>query len=275
MHSNPVALILSGLMLFFSTGLIAAPDLDLWEFWLDSNESSQQRVDHSLWQQVLERHIQPEASGINLFDYASALEQSRGELEGYLSQMQALDPRLLSRAEQKAYWINLYNALTVQLILDNYPVKTITRLGQGLFQFGPWDDEIAEIAGQKLSLNDIEHRILRPIWLDPRIHFAVNCASMGCPNLQARAFTAENTEGLLEFAAAEFLRHPRALYFRPDGQLQLSSIFDWYKEDFGDDQTSRLVKLSAYAPEAMAEKLQNYRGKIVYDYDWQLNEVKQ
>ena len=156
-------------------------------------------------------------------------------MNNYIEQLAGIDPRAYRRIEQKAYWINLYNALTVKLIVDHYPVGSITTLGKTLGAFGPWDDHLITLAGQTLSLNDIEHRILRPLWKDPRIHFAVNCASYGCPDLQDIAFTAENIETLLNKAATDYLSHPRGAHFDGD-ELVLSSIFDWYAEDFGANQ---------------------------------------
>lgn len=104
---------------------------------------------------------------------------SKQQLKRYIQQMASLDPRDYKKQEQFAYWVNLYNALTVQLVLDNYPTSSIKKLGKGFFSFGPWDDDIIRVAGKKLTLNDIEHRILRPIWRDKRIHYVVNCASLG------------------------------------------------------------------------------------------------
>ena len=183
--------------------------------------------------------------------------------------MQAIDPRQYSKAEQMAYWINLYNALTVNLILEEYPVGSISEISAS-DSFGPWNDFIAEVSEQSLTLNDIEHRILRPIWKDDRIHFAVNCASIGCPNLQPHAFTAENTEALLSKGAQEFVSHSRGVRFK-DKSLVLSSIFDWYGNDFGDTKKQQLEKLAEYAPSDTAEKLRNYQGAINYQYDWNLN----
>lgn len=259
-------------LISLSVPVIAAPNLDLWEIWQQSDETNIEVIDHSIWQEILQRHILSEESGINLFDYSSALAQSDAQLDSYLSQLSSIDPRTYSSAEQLAYWINLYNALTVDLILDNYPVDSITKLG-GLFEFGPWDKELIEIAGESLTLNDIEHRILRPIWQDPRIHFAVNCASIGCPNLQAIAFTSENTEELMQISAIQYLSHVRGASFDERGRLQLSSIFDWYAEDFGDNQSQLLNSLGNYAPADLAERLRAYDGRIDYEYDWDLNDL--
>lgn len=190
--------------------------------------------------------------------------------------MQDTDPRRYKKIEQKAYWINLYNALTVQLILDNYPVKSITKLGEGLFSFGPWDDPAATIRGKTLSLNDIEHKILRPIWKDQRIHYAVNCASYSCPDLSAMAFTANNTEELLEEGASAYINHPRGVGVDGD-DLLLSSIFDWYLVDFGDSQETLVQHLKHYAKPALKQKLAAFErngGDIDHDYNWDLNESK-
>lgn len=250
----------------------AAPKSELWEFWQPVAQTNKESIDHRDWQRLLQEYVHTDATGINLFDYKSVSHLNSALLDSYLIEMQTLDPRTYSPAEQKAYWINLYNALTVKLILDNYPVESITKLGKGFFKFGPWDDPVAEIAGKTLTLNDIEHRILRPIWQDPRIHFAVNCASIGCPNLQATTFTAANTEALLDEAALDYLSHDRGVSFDASGKLQLSSIFDWYAEDFGNNQNEVLTKLSEYTPVELAGKLATYEGKIRYDYDWRLNE---
>jgi hypothetical protein len=175
-------------------------------------------------------------------------------------------------AEQKAYWINLYNALTVEVILSHYPVKSIRNIGisPGLFSRGPWDAKLATIEREKLSLNDIEHRILRPIWKDARVHYAVNCASLGCPNLQRMAYTGENTESLLEKGAGEYINHPRGLAIK-NGKLQVSSIYDWFKDDFGAGRDRLLEHWLKYADGDLAGALKSYEGSLAYGYDWSLN----
>ena len=111
------------------------------------------------------------------------------------------------------------------MILEHYPVESITKISFSFFSFGPWDEELLTIEGEELSLNDIEHRILRPIWQDPIIHYALNCASMGCPNLQPLAFTAKNTDSLLETGASEYINHPRGAK-KEDKKLWLSKILN-------------------------------------------------
>ncbi|MDM3871302.1 DUF547 domain-containing protein [Porticoccus sp. W117] len=250
----------------------AAPKAELWSIWNRSNESSSEVIDHSLWQQVLDKYLQANhSSGVNRFDYGAVNGEGEELLSDYLDYLQELDPREYSRAEQKAYWINFYNALTIQRMLEAYPVKSILKVGGGLFTWGPWDDALAEVAGEELTLNDIEHRILRPIWNDPRLHFAVNCASIGCPNLQARAFTAENSEQLLALGAKEYLSHKRGAHFDNKGRLVLSKIFEWYGVDFGDSERAIIQALSQYAPDDLAQRMREHRGKVKYEYDWDLN----
>nr|WP_322784257.1 DUF547 domain-containing protein [Photobacterium obscurum] len=201
-----------------------------------------------------------------LFRYRAVSDNDKWELDRYIRTLTAIDPRRYRQDEQFAYWVNLYNALTVQLILDNYPVKSITKLG-GIFSFGPWDGKLVRINGQQLSLNDIEHRILRPIWQDARIHYVVNCASLGCPDLQPQAFTASNSEHLLEQGAKRFINSTKGVRERGN-KVQLSSIYDWYSVDFGtqSDLQRHLNQYRVGKPILL--------NKISYDYNWTLNEAK-
>ena len=255
---------------YFICGGAPEPEAD--QFWDVSAEGNTAVIDHSDWQYLLEEYvISDDPSGVNLVDYQNLLEDDKAVLDRYIDQLSSIDPRTYNRAEQHAYWINLYNALTVQLIIENYPAESITKLGASPLSFGPWDDNIITLAETGLSLNDIEHGILRPLWNDYRVHFAVNCASIGCPNLQAMAFTADNSEALLDQAAGAYLAHPRGARFE-DGTLILSSIFDWYGIDFGDDQGQVLETLSQHAPSAIANELAEYADDITYEYNWQLND---
>jgi hypothetical protein len=262
-----------GLLLAAGTAL-SAPRADLWPRWESHDHQSALRLDHGAWDDFLQDYLVTDhPSGVHRFRYANVTDADRARLQDYLALLQNSPVSSLNRAEQMAYWINFYNALTVEVILEHYPVASIRRINisPGFFTRGPWDAPLAEVEGEPLTLNDIEHRILRPIWQDPHIHYAVNCASIGCPNLQPRAFTAANLEDMLQAAAREFINHPRGVQF--DGKrLRLSSIFDWFSEDFGQTRQELLEHLATYADEPLAETLRNYTGRISYDYDWGLNE---
>lgn len=241
--------------------------------WDAADDSNTTIIDHQAWQTILDRYLASDhPSGVNRFDYASVSDADKALLNNYLDQLQALDPRQFARDVQMAYWINLYNALTIQVVLDAYPVESITGISEDFVSFGPWDDVAAEVAGQALTLNDIEHRILRPIWQDNRIHYAVNCASIGCPNLSGTAFTAANLEQQLEAAAHAYVNHERGVQF-DDGDLLVSSIYHWYKVDFGNTDESLIEHLKIYANNDLKQQLEQYDGPIDHAYDWNLNEL--
>ena len=247
--------------------------------WDASVETSAFSVDHGAWQQILDAHLRTHPSGINRFDYGGLKASAEGgaRLADYLAYLQALDPRTLSRAEQKPYWVNFYNALTVQVVTDAYPVDSIRHIHESLLPFpiGPWGDVHAEVAGMALTLDDIEHGILRPIWGDPRIHYAVNCASLACPNLAREVYTASNMEAQLEAGAGEYINHPRGVDFVDEDFIVISSIYDWFVVDFGDSEQKVLEHLIRYAEPELAVRLQGFSGVIEYEYDWDLNQPEQ
>ena len=186
--------------------------------------------------------------------------------------MQAVDVSELNRDVQLPYWINLYNAATVDLILDNYPVDSIRDIGGGAFGGGPWDEPLLNVEGVELTLNDVEHRIIRPIWQDNRIHYVVNCASIGCPNLHPEALTEENWERLFEESAVDYTNHSRGVRF--DGRrLILSEIYNWYVEDFDGDVEGVIDHLVDYVDRDTAARLREFDGRVRYEYDWDLNET--
>jgi len=258
------ALLLLTLSLF-SLSTFAAPKSELWQYWNTSNEGTVIKVNHQKWQAILDKYLVSEGEN-TLFRYRSVSSSDKQNLKDYIRELSSIDPLQLSKAQQYAYWVNLYNSLTVDLILDAYPVQSITKLG-GLFSFGPWEEEVVVINNKKLTLNDIEHRILRPIWQDPRTHYAVNCASLGCPNLQTQAFTATNSEQLLEQAANSFINSDKGVKVTGK-QVRLSSIYEWFATDFG-SQSDLINHLARYRPE-----LSSLKGDFEYDYDWTLNEER-
>lgn len=264
--------IAAALLLLLAAPALAAPKPDLWPRWEAHDPASTTTVNHEAWNLFLAKYlVTGHPSGVNRARYAEVGAEDKAALGRYITSLAATPVSKLTRAEQKAYWINVYNALTVKVILDHYPVESIRDIKSGWFSPGPWDLKLATVEGEKVSLNDIEHRILRPIWQDNRVHYAVNCASIGCPNLQPEAFTAENTERLLARAAREYVNHPRGA--RVEGAtLIASSIYDWFQVDFGGSEAGVLEHLRQVAEGELAVALQSFRGKISYAYDWNLNE---
>ena len=248
----------------------AAPQAEPWPRWTAHDEANPAAIDHGDWDALLGAHLVASPDGINRFAYGALGEADRGRLDAYLARLAALPISAYRRDEQRAYWINLYNALTVAQVAAAWPVDSIREIRSGLFSAGPWGLELIEVEGQPLTLDDIEHRILRPIWRDPRIHYAVNCASLGCPNLQPDAFTAANTEALLERGAREYVNHPRGARIE-NGRLVVSSIYAWFEEDFGGDDAGVIAHLRRYADGPLAERLAGIDRVADDDYDWSVN----
>jgi hypothetical protein len=260
-------------MLLAHSLLHAAPKAELWARWQKHDPASTQKIDHSAWDRFLKQYVvAPHPSGINRVRYHVMTPEDLKNLKGYLQSIQGVAISNFNRAEQKAYWINLYNAFTVDLILSRFPVASIRdiNISPGLLARGPWGAKLLTVEGEKLSLDDIEHRILRPIWKDNRVHYAVNCASLGCPNLQPIAYTGGNTEAVLEQSAREFINHPRGVAIQK-GRLRVSSIYVWFQEDFGRDAEDLMEHWQEYASPALADALEKYSGSLAHDYDWRLN----
>lgn len=229
-------------------------------------------VDHSAFDALLSRYVIKQADGSTRVNYRG-LKAARPQLQAYLAQMQGISVRSLSRNAAKAYWINLYNAKTLDVILDHYPVKSIRdiKLG-GLFASGPWKKELVTVGGKALSLDDIEHEIARASWKDPRLHYGFNCASIGCPDLRQEAYRGKSIDQQLDQAARAFINHPRAIKAGKTG-LTVSTLYKWYKSDFG--STSQLqAHWRQYANPSLQTRLQKNSKINGYRYDWSLNEAR-
>ncbi len=251
-----------------------APDADLWPRWTAQDPTSTTRIDHGAWDRILAAYARPGEDGLTRFAYGEVTASDRTALADYVGDLSAVAVDSLNRTEQRAYWINLYNALTVLVVLEHYPVDSIRDIdiSPGWFADGPWDKPLVRVESEAISLNDIEHRILRPIWNDPRLHYAVNCAAVGCPNLQDVAFTADNTDILLELGARDYINNRRGAHER-EGELIVSSIYVWFGEDFGADDDDILAHLAAYAGPELQDAIRRHGDIGGYDYDWALNDA--
>jgi hypothetical protein len=264
-----VALPLGGIS---SIEALFAPSAKLWERWTANDPAATRSIDHGAWDRFLKAYVLASDDGVNRVAYGRVTSTDRLGLKRYITRLAVEPVSRLSRAEQLPLWINLYNALTVKLVLDHYPVKSIRDIGisPGWIVSGPWNKKLIEIEGEQVSLNDIEHRILRPIWRDPRIHYAVNCASIGCPNLRTDAFTAKNADNQLSEAAHLYVNHRRGARIE-DGKLVVSSIYVWFQEDFGGDDKGVIAHLARYAGRDLKTKLAKVRKIADFGYDWALN----
>ena len=263
--------IIASLLMAFSLAALSAPKADLWPRWEQHDAKAKASIDHSAWSDFLQKHIVADGA-LNRVRYGAVSAADRTVLDEYVQALQSVAISEYNRDEQLAYWINLYNAATIKLILDHYPLDSITDIKSGLFSFGPWDKKLLKIDGKKLSLNDIEHRILRPIFSDPRIHYAVNCASIGCPDLAAKAYTAGELDTMLDAGARRFVNHPRGVRIE-DGELIVSSIYEWFKADFGGDDAGVIAHLKKYADKELKQQLARHDELDDHEYDWALNDL--
>lgn len=235
--------------------------------------SGTENFDHSALDRLLKSHIQPDGQGYNQVDYTS-LQARTSQLEAVVSSMIAADPRRLSRQNAHAYWINLYNAVTLLVVVRHWPVKSIKKInlgGNGIFGSGPWKAKLMTIAGQELSLDDIEHEIVRPMFKDPLSHYGLNCASYSCPNLMTKAFTGENVGRLLAENARNYVNHRRGV-FVDGGQITASKIYSWYADDFGGKGKLKDHWLAFAAPKKAKKVAAARLGN--FTYDWSINDIR-
>ena len=255
---------------FVSLEALFAPKAELWPRWAAHDPASTVWIDHGDWTRFLQKYVKPDPSGLNRVNYRGVTPADRKALGDYIARLSSLPVSRYSRPEQFAYWVNLYNALTVAQVLEHYPVNSIRDISPGLFGGGPWDESLVEIEGEDVSLNDIEHRILRPIWKDPRIHYAVNCASVGCPNLVRSAFSAATLETMLDAAARAYVNSPRGARVDANG-LTVSSIYVWFQDDFGGTDAAVIEHLRRYADAPLKQRLSGRESIDDHAYDWSLN----
>jgi len=234
--------------------------------------ASARRLRPEVWADFLETYVGTDSTGATFVDYARVSHEDRAALSRYIVDMQAAGVSALGRADRFAYWVNLYNALTVNVILEHYPVASIRdiSISPGLFSRGPWGRKLVTVDGTDLSLDDIENSILRPGWKDPRVHYVLNCGSRGCPNLRSRPYESGSLDADLDTAARQFIDHERSVRIVGE-RLIVSSIFDWYAADFG-GRKSVVDHLRVFAGSRTLGAIGNRRNYDSHDYDWSLND---
>lgn len=261
------------LLLFFLTGLAHASFYkNLWPQWEVTNPLSREIISHQLWQEFLDRRVITNRENINLVDYAHMTPADMKLLKDYLRNMTLVNINNYNRAEQLAYWINVYNALTVQTVASYYPVTTIQEINisPGLFSVGPWGANLIAIKGTSLTLDDINNRIIRPIWNDPRTHYALNNASIGAPNLSKQVYHGHSLDEQLNNAAFTYINSLRGVSVI-EGRLIISKLYDWYEEDLGGTKQDVITHLLQFAKEPLQSQLKHINTIDSYVYNWHLN----
>ena len=215
-----------------------------------------EHVSHSSWDALLNRHVTSEGK-VNYDGFKSDVTK----LDKYLKLISDNEAKIgWSQAEKKAFWLNAYNAWTIKLVLERYPVNSIKDVSAK-----PWDKRFIKVGANTHTLNDIENKIIRRQFKDARIHFAVNCAAISCPKLSNKAFTALNVEKELDRLTKLFLKTDNVKL--TEKSAQLSKIFEWYADDFIEESQSVLKFVEEYSGITFHSKV-----KVSYlDYNWKLN----
>ncbi len=223
-------------------------------------------VDHEVWAELLGKHVT--AGGA---DYAG-FKTEEHRLDQYLKVLENTDPKGLSRNEQFAFYINAYNAWTIKLILSGYPgVKSIKDFGTILQS--PWQKKMVRISGQVITLDDVEHNILRPRFKDPRVHFAINCSAASCPPLRPEPYLGKTLDQQLDHSTRSFINKEGSHRFEGN-TLYVSRIFKWFSEDFNHDALSFYLKFAeGNLKRKLSAQKDTLRVKYLH-YDWSLNDIK-
>ncbi|SDX62506.1 DUF547 domain-containing protein [Hymenobacter psychrophilus] len=223
-------------------------------------------LDHSAWDGLLKKYVDDQG----MVNY-KGFRQDSAALNSYLKTLSDNLPAKKSPADEKlAYWINAYNAFTVQRIIRAYPVKSIKDLGgDKIFVDTVWDQDFISLGGKRYTLNDIEHRIIRKQFDDNRIHYALVCAAMSCPRLRNEAFVGRTVQEQLAEQGRDFINNPQKNDLTPAGQPTLSAIYSFYPKDFEKNgSTSIQDAVNRYAKQKI-----DPNAKISYkEYNWSLNE---
>lgn len=255
-----------------ASGVHASYYKNLCPRWQVNNPLSTTVISHQLWQEFLDRHLITNEEKINLVDYANVDQKDYELLKKYLKEMSEIDIDNYNRQEQLAYWINVYNALTVQTVADYYPISNVQeiRISPGLFSVGPWGANLITIKENALSLDDINNRIIRPIWNDPRTHYAINNATIGAPNLNKQVYQGSTIETQLNEAAYTYINSFRGVQVI-EGKLIISKLYDWYEEDFGGSKQDVIKHLRLFAKEPLLSQLKHVNSIDSYIYNWHIN----
>jgi hypothetical protein len=236
-----------------------------------------QAADTATYDRLLTRYVIASPDGINRVRYAAWATNADDvlALNAFVTSLERERPSAMARDERLAHWLNLYNSVTLQIIIENYPVRSIRDIRSRTLDprglIGPWRTQRVTVEGRRLTLDQIENAILRREFNEPRIHYAINCASIGCPNLKRQAWRAETMDADLTAAARAYVNHPRGVSVDAQGRVRASKIYQWFAGDFGGDAAGVLAHVRRYASPPLGARLADATTISGYAYDWALN----
>lgn len=254
--------------------VLAGPEVLVGSAYAASQRQPLKRISHDGWNALLERYV--DDKGMVNYKAWKADPKGTQELDEYIQLLSSVAfSSSDSKAEVLAYWINAYNAVTVKGILREYPTTSIRNHTAKLIGYNIWKDLKLQVEGRKVSLDDIEHKYLRKMG-EPRIHFAIVCASISCPKLLNEAFVATKLDKQLTMNARDFFSDRTKFTYEPNsGQLGLSQILNWFATDFGKNQSEQFRYLVKFVPDAAQPLMLSGKARVSYlNYDWGLNEQK-
>ncbi|MBA2653363.1 MAG: DUF547 domain-containing protein [Tatlockia sp.] len=245
---------------------------EFWPKWEVNNPLSKETISHDDWQEFLNRRVMTNEESINLVDYPHLNPEDHSLLKSYIDNMTKIDIDNYNRNEQLAFWINLYNALTVQVISGYYPIGSIEEINisPGLFSIGPWGKKLVIVDKSPLSLDEIQNRIIRPVWNDQRVLYAINNGAIGAANISKKAFTGATINQRLDEVTFEYINSLRGVQVI-EGALIVSKIYDWFSEDFGSSEQDVITHIQQYAKEPLHSQLKHVNKINSYVYNWHLN----
>jgi hypothetical protein len=240
--------------------------------WDPTSPASEGQVRHGAFEQFLIRYVRVGPDGLNRVAYAEVGPAAREALERYVQGLTTVPLERFGRNERLAYWLNLYNALVIRLILEHYPVDSILDITAPDGR-GPFAQPLARIGGRWLSLDAIRDDVLMAGWADPRIPFGLSCGAVGCPDLQPEPFVGWRVQAQLTEAAMAYVNDRRCLRIR-NGKLTVSSLYRWHEDAFGGSERGVIRYLMSYAKPALAKRLQTFERIEADIFDWRLNDTR-
>jgi hypothetical protein len=239
--------------------------------WDPASPAAGGQIRHAAFEQFLIRYLRVGQDGLHRVAYAEVAPASRAALDRYIEGLTTIPLARFGRNEQLAYWLNLYNALVIRLVLEHYPIESILDI-TGPDGRGPFGQPLVEVDGHWRSLDAIRDDILMAGWGDPRIPFGLSCGAIGCPDLQPEPFVGWRVDSQLNEAAMAYVNDRRCLTIR-EGKLTVSSLYRWYQGAFGGSDRGVIRYLMSYAEPALAKRLEGFERIEADAFDWRLNDA--
>lgn len=262
--------LITALLLVCSASAMAASQSGITQHWSAYNKSSTATIDHSAFADFLQQYVVKRDNAPNLMQYDRISKKAHKRLEAYIHKLAGLSLAQYNRDVQLAYWINLYNAALIDLVLDHYPVEAVYQIGGA--SASPWAMTVVTIDGYPLSLNEIRHYIIDAIWGERLTDYGLSWAAVGGPELRAQPYSSDQIFLQLRNNSERFVNGPKGMTTKKD-RLVVSRFFDWFRRDFGGSTEALISQLRQHAEPALSARLDIYDTIDGFTFDWRLNDA--